>query len=337
MNFLHLEWLYVLIPLLGALAWLSVWRRNYWSNPVVDLVRGELDPPNLLLQLPNALEVLALVFLVLAVLQPVYPATIQQMERVGYQFFFVLDLSLSMETEDINGTRLPRDVLMAGRRPVRGVLGMQPPEGSKLKAIKQSALDFIALRAEDSFGLVVFSNNGYLLVPPIYDHDTLQQYINMIGAHSISNEGFTAIGEGLATANQFFDRQDAGRRNPLKGRIIILLTDGDSNFGRQPAEELRHARSTGRRVYYLGFSLNENSSRILAATVPATGGRYFDVRTPDHLPLAFAAIDQTEQGRFKQREVQQNVPAYAPFVLGALGCLALRILANAVPHFVDLS
>lgn len=337
MSFLRLDLLFVLIPLLAALEWLRVRRRNYWSNSVVELMQQELDPPNPLLQLPRFLETVALAFLILAILQPVYPATLQQIERVGYQFLFVLDLSVSMETEDMSGTRLPREVLLAGRRPVRGVLGMQPPEGSKLRAIKRSAMEFVGLRDEDSFGLVVFSNNGYLVVPPIYDHDTLRQYIDMIGAHSISNEGFTAIGEGLATANEFFDRQDAGGLDPKKGRIIILLTDGDSNFGRQPNDELRHARSKGRRIYYLGFALKENSSRILAATVSATGGRYFDVRNPNHLQQAFAAIDQTEKGRFQKREVQRNLPAFAPFVLTALGCLALRMLANAVPHFVDLS
>jgi Ca-activated chloride channel family protein len=47
--------------------------------------------------------------------------------------------------------------------------------GSRMEAIKRSALDFVRKRPGDAIGLVVFSNNGYLVSPAIFDHESTTQ------------------------------------------------------------------------------------------------------------------------------------------------------------------
>src|SRR4029453_334876 len=75
--------------------------------------------------------------------------------------------------------------------------------GSKMEAVKKSAPDFVKKRPGDALGLVVFSNNGYLVSPPTVDHESLTESLLMTGTQSLVNEGYTAIGEGLGTANRF--------------------------------------------------------------------------------------------------------------------------------------
>jgi Ca-activated chloride channel family protein len=48
--------------------------------------------------------------------------------------------------------------------------------GSKMEAVKESALAFVEKRAGDAIGLVVFSNNGYLVTPATFDHESLAYY-----------------------------------------------------------------------------------------------------------------------------------------------------------------
>jgi Ca-activated chloride channel family protein len=206
-----------------------------------------------------------------------------------------------------------------------------------MEAIKNSALEFIKKREGDAIGLVVFSNNGYLVTPATFDHESLVGYLQMTGTHTLVNEGFTAIGEGLATANQFFALNKRRARRRAKGQVVILLTDGDNNYGRDPMLELERAASEGTRVYYFGVALQPGSSEQLAVSVPSTGGHYFDVRNPRSLEQAFDEVNQIEKGVFYTLQLRENQPAYFVFVLLAAACLALRLILHAIPHFVELS
>jgi len=337
MTFQNPEWLYWAIPSLLLLAWLRFRRRHFWGYSLVEYLHGELDGPSFLLRLPRILEALAIGFLLVALLGPVYPAVLERTERAGLQFLLVLDLSLSMEREGLEPGSLTEEAFsfLTGAAPRRVPVGA--PRGSKMEAIKKSAMEFVRIRKDDAFGLVVFSNNGYLVTPPTFDHESLGQYLQTTGSHSISNEGFTAIGEGLATANQFFADTRQRARGRTKGRAMVLLTDGENNFGRDPIQELRRARSEGTRVYYMGVALPRGLSQVLSTAVRATGGSYFDVRNSGHLQQAFDKIDQMEKGIFHTSQLRLNQPAYFPFALLSAACLALRLALHAVPDFVELS
>src|SRR5690606_35087980 len=89
----------------------------------------------------------------------------------------------------------------------------------------------------------------------------------------------TAIGDGLALAVAQLRRSDA------KGKVVILLSDGDSNWVTQfdPQEAARIAREQKIKVYTLlvgreesdlfgGMSVNPATLRNIAAT---TGGEFF--------------------------------------------------------------
>jgi len=326
----NLEWLYSAIPLLLVMAGFRFWRRHFWGHSLVEGLREELSGPNPILRLPTLLESLAVGFLLVALLGPIWPFKLNQIERGGLQIMFVLDLSQSMEEGLTRGKRY----LPTPPRPSDG--GSAEPPARKMDAIKVSATEFVSKRPGDAVGLVVFSNNAYLVSPATFDHEGLDQYLQLVNVQTLVNEGFTAIGEGLSMANNFFDfNRKRGRR--AKGQVIILFSDGDNNYGRDPLKEIEKARIDGTRIYFIGVALEPGTAEQIADGVRTTGGRYFDVESPQHLEDALEDINRLEKGRFYTSQLIRHQPAYSYFVLLAFVCLALRLALNGIPHFVELS
>ena len=333
MTFQNLLWLYLAVPLLVILVVVRFWRRHYWGHSLVEHVGQELGGPNPVLRLPTLLEGLAVGFLLVALLGPVYPFVLNRIERGGLQIMFVLDLSQSMEEALVRGN--------PGAAPARAPARPLPTSpvvkaGSKLEAVKASATEFIKKRPGDAIGLVVFSNNAYLVSPATFDHDSLQEYLRMVNVQTLVNEGFTAIGEGLFLAQRFFAfNREQGHRS--KGQVIVLFSDGDNNYGRDPMKEIERARQEGTHIYFIGVALEPGASQQIAEGVPSTGGSFFDVRDPQHLEQAVDEINKEEKGRFYTLQLIRQQPAYFIFVLLAFVAMTLRMILNGIPHFVELS
>jgi Ca-activated chloride channel family protein len=310
MTFQHLEWIYVAVPLLLIASLVRFWKRHYWGNPLVEQLRDEVGRPNPILRMPAVLESTAVVFLLIALLGPVCPFVLNRVERGGLQIMIVLDLSQSMETP----------------------LG----KGTRMDAVKASTTEFIKRRPGDAIGLVVFSNNAYLVAPATLDHESLLSYLKLVNVQTLENEGYTAIGEGLATAQDFFKfSRERGRR--AKGQVIVLFSDGENNFGREPLDEVEKARQEGTRIYFIGVVLDPGAAQQIAAAVPTTGGKFFDARNPGHLAQALDEINTIEKGHFYTLQLTRQQPAYFIFALLAFAALALRMILNGIPHFVELS
>src|SRR5881296_1688997 len=241
MTFQHPEWIYLAVPLLLIAVAVRFWRRHYWGHPLVEQFRTEIGRPNPILRLPTILEAAAVVFLLVGLLGPVYPFVLNRIERGGLQIMIVLDLSQSMEEP----------------------LG----KSTRMEAIKASTTEFIKRRPGDAIGLVVFSHNAYLVTPATFDHDSLLSYLKRVGTQTLVNEGYTAIGEGLGAAQDFFVfGRERGQR--AKGQVIVLFSDGENNYGREPLEQLEKARQEDTRVYFIGVALEPGAAQQIAAAVP---------------------------------------------------------------------
>ena len=310
MMFQHLQWIYVAVPVLLIAVAVRFWRRHYWGHSLVPHLRKEIGGPNPVLRMPNVLEGTAVGFLLIALLGPIYPFVLNRIERGGLQIMIVLDLSQSMEES----------------------LG----KGTRMEAVKASTTEFIKRRPGDAIGLVIFSHNSYLVTPATFDHESLLSYLKRVSTQTLVNEGYTAIGEGLAAAQDFFVfSRERGRR--AKGEVIVLFSDGENNYGRDPMKEIERARQQGARIYFIGVALDPGAAQQIAREVPTTGGKFFDARNPRHLVEALEEINTAEKGRFYSLQLTRQQPAYFVFVLLAFAALALRMILNGIPHFVELS
>lgn len=257
----------------------------------------------------------------LAAMDPVLPFAEERVASRGLDIAIVLDLSSSME-ETMGGAANPHD------------------KRTRLTVTKQAINGFIARRPEDRIGIVVFSDNAYVVSPLTVDHPYLKRYVAMIDEQILRTEGMTAIGEGLAVADTLLRRQAAP--DERREQVIVVFTDGEYNHGRDPVAALEQATDAGHRVHLIGVDLNEEVKQKaevlrLVNAVQTRGGRYFTADTERQLTAASDAIDELETGMLVSRRTIRNAPAYEAFASAAILCLCSALALRAVPFFIDLT
>lgn len=271
--------------------------------------------------LPVAILALAYAAVVAALAEPVVPVREQRVSSMGLDIAMVLDLSSSMEE-------------------VMGGASGQGSRRTRLDVTKRAIQDFIGLRPQDRMGLVVFSDNSYVVSPLTLDHDYLRRYVASIDEQTLRSEGMTAIGEGVITANMLLRRQAASERE--RNAVLIIFTDGEHNHGRDPVEAIGEAFDAGYRVHLIGVDLDDEvkqkpAVQRLVRAVRARGGRYFTADTDRELSGVSRAIDRLETGVLVSVRTERDAPAYAPFAIAAILLTALGVGLGAVPFFIDLT
>lgn len=182
---------------------------------------------------PGALRAASLVLLILAMARPVSVLRDAKSDDKGIDIMLVMDLSGSMRAVlDANPQELPgRPIVPRGRRLTR------------LDTAKIVVRDFIERRRTDRLGVIVFGKSAYVLSPPTLDYHLLTQLVSKITLDVIDGSA-TAIGDAVGSAAARLRRSDA------KSKVIILLTDGDSNAGMiAPEYAAKLATEVGAKVY----------------------------------------------------------------------------------------
>jgi Ca-activated chloride channel family protein len=322
------ERLLVLLPA-ALLVLLIAWRRKrpYLAHPLLFHLVGRLPPASRLIYLPRALELLALGVLLLALLNPVLPSAQFTVSNEGLDIVLTLDLSSSMEE--------PIDMAGALRRERQGII---VKEKTRLDAVKEAMIKFVQSRSTDRIGVVVFSEEGYVVVPITTDVRYVVRYLNMVDMRTLAGEGQTAIGEGIWTAMGQVQAQSRDGGQARKGKVIVVLTDGENNTGRDVVEAIRAAGAAGFRVHFIGVEVDraKDAPRVIAA-VRETGGKYYDVRKEAELLQAYFDIDRMEKTRIISTTQVKNLPHFTPFVLAAVLLLSAALLLRSRAYFTELS
>ena len=325
------ERLIYLLPLV-ALVLLLAWKRRKPSivHPFLLQLAKRLRPASRWIYLPRALEVLALAVLIPALLSPVLPLARYAVSNEGLDIILVIDLSSSMEE--------PIDMIGALRRERQGLV---VKEKTRLEAVKEAMVQFVQSRQTDRLGVVVFSEEGYVVVPMTTDLPYVTRYLGMVEIAMLAGEGQTAIGEGIWAAmgqTRAQARDGTSGAAGRKGKVIVVLTDGENNTGRDVVQALEAAAASGFRVHFIGVDLErpKDAARVKAAVL-ATGGQYFDVRKEAEVQQAYFDIDHMEKARFVSTVQVKNLPAYAPFALTALGLLLGSALLRTRARFTEVS
>jgi Ca-activated chloride channel family protein len=328
MIFTEPERLLVLLPAVLAVL-LIAWKRKrpFLAHPLLFHLVGKLRPVSRVVYLPRLLELLALAAVLLALLSPVLPSAEYAVSNEGLDIVLTLDLSSSMEE--------PIDMVGALRRERQGII---VKEKTRLDAVKEAMIKFVQSRRTDRVGVVVFSEEGYVVVPTTTDVPYVVRYLNMVDMRTLAGEGQTAIGEGIWTAMGQVQAQSRDGGQARKGKVIVVLTDGENNTGRDVVDAIRAAGAAGFRVHFIGVEVEKakDAPRVIAA-VRDTGGKYYDVRKEPELLQAYFDIDRMEKTRVISSTQVKNLPYYAPFVLAAVLLLSAALLLRTRPYFTELS
>jgi Ca-activated chloride channel family protein len=326
MRFLHPEyawWLVATFAVVALLKWRVRWRFAAFTVVLPD--RGRLFRASLLRRLPFAILALAAAFAALAIMQPVIPYSQADLHSRGLDIVLLLDLSSSMQEEMGSGQHTLRTSTVAGGR-------------TRLDAVRDAVKTFIRTRRDDRIGLVVFSDNPYVISPLTFDHEYLLHYIDFVDGKLLQGEGQTAIGDGLALSNSVLSRQ--ATPSSRGHQVVVLFTDGESNRGREPVDVLKESRDAAIRVHVIGVDLETDVKekpgvQVLIAAVEDAGGRYFSADSERDLVAASRTIDAMEKSLLVSRVYVRDVPVYQWFAIPALVTLVCALGLRAVPYFVD--
>ena len=268
----------------------------------------------------GGLSWLALAFVFTALARPQSSQMFQQpSQNLGIDLMMALDISTSMLARDLKPNRL--------------------------EALKEVATDFVAQRAMDRLGLVIYAGEAYSPGPLTTDQSLLSQQISAL--HHEMLEGGTAIGMGLSTAvNRLVE-------STAKSKVIILLTDGENNGGMvDPVQAAELAASLGIKVYTIGLGTNGMAStpvmkdprgnliyqprpvtideELLQRIASITGGQYFRATDNESLVQIYESIDQLEKSEIEGFEFYRYTEHFSIFLYLALACIGLELLLNFV-------
>lgn len=227
------------------------------------------------------LAMLAWLLLVIAATRPQWIGDSIQVPVSGRSLMLAVDISGSMENED----------MVINRRAV-----------DRLTAVKAVAGEFIEKREGDYLGLILFGTKAYLQSPLSYDRKTIRILLNE-AVTRLAGEN-TAIGDAIGLAVKRLKKQ------PQQNRVLVLLTDGANTAGSiEPLKAADLAASESIKIYTIGvgddavrmsgiFGLRLRKSDLdedtLKAIASKTGGRFFRARDIAQLQEIYQILDEIE-------------------------------------------
>ncbi|MHB8668604.1 MAG: vWA domain-containing protein [Burkholderiales bacterium] len=259
---------------------------------------------------------LAWLLLVAAAARPQHVGRTVHLPVTGRSIMLAVDLSGSMQTPDMR----------SGGRAI-----------SRLAAVKQVAGDFISHRAGDRLGLILFGTEAYLQVPLTLDRDTVRTLLDEAQIGLAGTQ--TAIGDAIGLAIKRL------RHEPVKNRVLILLTDGASNAGNvDPLTAADLAAEEGVRIYTIGVGSDEMvvpgpfgmpqvvhsdlDEDALRAIAHKTGGRYFRATDVAALSRIYRLLDKIEPVSKDQQSWRPVTELYS-WPLGAALLLSALLALSA--------
>jgi Ca-activated chloride channel homolog len=283
---------------------LQRWRGAAMAFSQTNLV-GQRGAVSWLADAPGVLRILALAAIPFALARPETFRTIERVED-AIDIMIVVDMSKSMEETD-----LPRDRLDAAQRVIRR---------------------FLRRTKNDRVGLVIFGQQAMLQCPLTQDTKMLESIVADLTIGDVPELG-TAIGDGLALGLAQLRRSDA------KSKIVILLSDGDSNWVTrfEPDEAARQAKQMGIQVYTLlvgkeesdvlgGMSVNPATLRNIASV---TGGEFFRATDYDSFDHGFQSVrNHLDTTKRVHTEKVIDKQLFVPFAMLAALLIAAELLLS---------
>lgn len=232
----------------------------------------------------SILAVICWVLLVLAASRPQWVGEPIQLPTTGRDLMLAVDISGSMEAQDIQ---------------------LQGRNATRLEVVKSVVGDFVERRQGDRLGLILFAARAYTQAPLTFDRETVGILLDEAEI-GIIEENATAIGDAIGLGVRHL------RERPETSRILILLTDGVNNAGQvSPMQAGDLAAREGIRIYTIGIgaetaqrasvfgnrAVNPSADldeETLTAIAVNTGGQYFRARDIAELEQIYAVLDELE-------------------------------------------
>ncbi len=171
------------------------------------------------------LWLLAISFIVLGLARPQFGTKLEKVKRKGIDLIIALDVSFSMNANDI-----------------------QP---SRIEKAKQAIARITDRLTDDSFGLVVFAGDAYTQIPITTDYASARMFLPSINTNIVPVPG-TAIGKAIDVSMRSFPANDERKK------VLVVVTDGEDHE-QEAVDAASRAASKGIIVHTIGIGLPQGS------------------------------------------------------------------------------
>ncbi len=165
---------------------------------------------------------LIIILMTIIIANPNKINTDKKIKKNGIDIILMLDVSPSMDTPDL--------------------------KPSRIEVAKKVIEDFISNEKSDRLGLIVFSWKPFTSIPLTFDYNILKETIKNISTNTLRLNG-TNIWDSIMLAKSIFEKQIPKKDFNKREKVIILVTDGDSNTGINPILAAKAAKQDNIKIY----------------------------------------------------------------------------------------
>ena len=169
------------------------------------------------------LLVIACSILALANLQS--GSKMEEVKREGIDLYIAVDVSNSMNAEDIVPSRMERS--------------------------KQAINKLISEMRGDRLGIIVFADKAYVQLPITTDYSAARMFLSTVNTSLVASQG-TAIAEAINLALKSFPDE-------AHSRAIIIISDGEDHENDAALKASQEAAKQGVHIYTIGMGLAEGA------------------------------------------------------------------------------
>lgn len=167
----------------------------------------------------------ALSLIIVSLARPQIGSKIEEAKQIGIDVMIVLDVSMSMQADDIKPDRLEKAKHEVGR--------------------------LIEKLQGDRIGLIIFSGNAYVQFPLTSDYAAANLLLNAVDLNSVPQQG-TSIASAIQMASNSF------REDEQIKKAIIIITDGEDHEG-EIDKVVDEAVSKGASIFTIGLGTTAGS------------------------------------------------------------------------------
>lgn len=268
----------------------------------------------------SILRSLYFILFIVALLGPSFGDTTREVKAIGKDIMVCIDLSESMNAQDI-----------------------QP---SRLEKVKFELKNLVDAFNSDRIGLIIFSSEAFMQCPLTYDQGALNLFIETLNTGLVPNAG-TDFGPPIQMALEKLQGDEATSREQ-KSKIIIMISDGE-DFGDNTSASVAQVEESSIKLFTLGVG-TEQGSRILTKSgfktdrngrevitrlnskdlknlALQTGGKYFEINaTTNDIERLINAINAIEGELKDSRVLDVSANKYFYFIALALVLIFIDLM-----------
>ncbi|NMM48372.1 vWA domain-containing protein [Marinigracilibium pacificum] len=257
---------------------------------------------------------------IIALLGPSFGQAKDEIQAVGKDIYFCVDLSESMNANDIEPTRLSN--------------------------LKHELVEIVNAFSGDRMSLIIFSGEAFIQCPLTYDQSALSLYIETLSTSLVPETG-TNFGPPLEMAiSKMNENEDVAGKETNK--VIVLMSDGE-DFGEKTNEAVKKIKDEDISLYTLGIGTRQGS-RIpqgssykadkqgqpvitklnpedLISLADETGGKYYEISDQKNETDQLIRDIREVEGQIQAtRVIDVNQNKYWIFLAIAMGLFILDML-----------